>query len=379
MNHVALVIPGLDRIGGAERQVILLAKGLRRRGWRVSVVALSGAGSDAAAELIASEAAFLSLEMRKGLADPRGWTRFNRWLRRESPDVLHAHLPHAAWLARWSRLAAPVRVVVDTLHSSSTGALGRRLGYRWSGWLSDRVTAVSSAVAEAHRSAAMAGEDKLTVLPNGVDTGAWRPNAAVRANVHRELGLHDEFLWLAVGRLEPVKDYSTLLRAMVEVPERARLVIAGGGPLQTDLLRLSTQLGLERRVRFLGFEPDVRSWMQAADGFVLSSRWEGLPMGLLEAAACALPAVATDVPGTREVIVEGQTGSLAVAGSAMALGAAMTRMMQTPAEERKAMGERARQRVIERFSLELVLDRWEALYGELLQRNPRPVPWARAH
>jgi len=379
VNHVALVIPGLDRIGGAERQVILLAKGLRRRGWRVSVVALSGAGSDAADELIASEAAFLSLEMRKGLADPRGWTRFNRWLRRESPDVLHAHLPHAAWLARWSRLAAPVRVVVDTLHSSSTGALGRRLGYRWSGWLSDRVTAVSSAVAEAHRSAAMAGEDKLTVLPNGVDTGAWRPNAAVRANVHRELGLHDEFLWLAVGRLEPVKDYSTLLRAMVEVPERARLVIAGGGPLQTDLLRLSTQLGLERRVRFLGFEPDVRSWMQAADGFVLSSRWEGLPMGLLEAAACALPAVATDVPGTREVIVEGQTGSLAVAGSAMALGAAMTRMMQTPAEERKAMGERARQRVIERFSLELVLDRWEALYGELLQRNPRPVPWARAH
>ena len=378
MNHVALVIPGLDRIGGAERQVILLAKGLRRRGWRVSFVALSGAGGDAAAELIASGAAFLSLEMRKGLADPRGWIRFNRWLRRESPDVVHAHLPHAAWLARWSRLAAPARVVVDTLHSSSTGALGRRLGYRWSGWLSDRVTAVSSAVAEAYLSAAMAGEDKLTVLPNGVDTEAWRPDAAVRGDVHRKLGHHDEFLWFAAGRLDPVKDYSTLLRAMVEVPERARLVIAGGGPLQTDLLQLSAQLGLERRVRFLGFEPDVRRWMQAADGFVLSSRWEGLPMGLLEAAACALPAVSTDVPGTREVIVDGQTGWLTPAGNAAVLGAAMTRMMQIPAEERKAMGERARQRVIERFSLELVLYRWEALYGELLQRNPRPVPWARA-
>jgi len=379
VNHVALVIPGLDRIGGAERQVILLAKGLRRRGWRVSVVALSGAGGDVAAELIASGAVFLSLGMRKGLADPRGWIRFNGWLRRESPDVVHAHLPHAAWLARWSRLAAPARVVVDTLHSSSTGALGRRLGYRWSGWLSDQVTAVSSAVAEAHLSAAMAGEDKLTVLPNGVDTEAWRPDAAVRAAVRRELGLHDEFLWLAAGRLDPVKEYSTLLRAMVEVPERARLVIAGGGPAQTELLRLSAQLGLERRVRFLGFEPDVRRWMQAADGFVLSSRWEGLPMGLLEAAACALPAVATDVPGTREVIVDGQTGWLTPPGNAAVLGAAMTRMMQTPAEERKAMGERARQRVIERFSLELVLDRWEALYGELLQQNPRPVRWARVH
>jgi glycosyltransferase involved in cell wall biosynthesis len=378
VNHVALVIPGLNRIGGAERQVILLAKGLRRRGWRVSVVALSGAGGDAAVELIASGAAFLSLQMRKGLADPRGWIRFNRWLRRESPDVVHAHLPHAAWLARWSRLAAPVRVVVDTLHSSSTGTLGRRLGYRWSGWLPDRVIAVSRAVAEAHRSAAMAGEDKLTVLPNGVDVGAWRPDAAIRIAVRRELGLHEEFLWFAAGRLDPVKDYPTLLRAMVEVPGHARLVIAGSGPAQTELLRLSAQLGLERRVRFLGFELDVRRWMQAADGFVLSSRWEGLPMGLLEAAACALPAVATDVPGTREVIADGQTGSLAPAGNATALGAAMARLMRTPAEEREAMGERARQRVIERFSLELVLDRWEALYAELLQGNPRPVRWGHA-
>jgi glycosyltransferase involved in cell wall biosynthesis len=130
MSHVALIIPGLDRIGGAERQVILLAKGLRRRGWRVSVVALTGSGGSAAAELVATGAAFLSLEMRKGLADPRGWIRFNRWLKRENPDVVHAHLPHAAWLARWSRLAAPVRAVVDTLHSSSTGSLGRQCGYR---------------------------------------------------------------------------------------------------------------------------------------------------------------------------------------------------------------------------------------------------------
>ena len=96
-------------------------------------------------------------------------------------------------------------------------------------------------------------------------------------------------------------------------------------------------------------------------------------MSLLEAAACALPAVATDVPGTREVIVEGETGSLALAGSAMALQGAMTRMMRTSPEERMAMGKRARQRAKERFSMEMVLDRWEALYGELLKRNPRPI------
>ena len=101
---------------------------------------------------------------------------------------------------------------------------------------------------------------------------------------------------------------------MVQVPDPARLLIAGAGPLQSELIQLAARLGLERRVRFLGFEPDIKRWMQAADGFVLSSRWEGLPMGLLEAAACGLPAVATCVPGTPEVIVDGQTGWLTPAG-----------------------------------------------------------------
>ena len=366
MNHIALLIPGLDRIGGAEQQLILLAKGLRRRGWKVSVVALSGTGGDAAAELIAAGIAFLSLGMRKGLADPRGWIRFHHWLKQQAPDVIHAHLPHAAWLARWSRLAAPIPVLVDTLHSSSTGTLARCLGYRWSNWLPDRVTAVSQAVADTHLSASMVTADKLTVLPNGVDAEAWRPDVAVRIATRRGLGLEKEFLWLAAGRLEPVKDYPSLLRAFARAPNSARLVIAGRGPLQDELARMAQALGLENRVLFLGFQTDIRRWMQAADGFVLASRWEGLPMGLLEAAACALPTIATDVAGTREVIVDGQTDWLVPAGDASALGDAMNRMMRTPSEERRAIGERARQQVIERFSLEAVLDQWETLYLNLL-------------
>jgi len=372
VSHVALLIPGLDRIGGAERQVILLAKGLALRGWQVSVVALSGDGGIAGPDLKGAGVCFLSLHMRKGLTDPRGWTRFHRWLGQENPDVLHAHLPHAAWFGRWSRLAAPVRVMIDTLHSSSTGSAGRHLGYRLSNWLPDAVTAVSHAGANAHLAAAMVSSNKLTVLPNGINVEYFRPETAVRTRVRQELGLEEEFLWLAAGRLEPVKDYPTLLWAMVEVPEPARLVIAGAGPLESDLRSLTRKLGLEHRVRFLGFEPDVLSWMQAADGFVLSSRWEGLPMGLLEASACALPAVATGVPGTSEIIVPGKTGSLTTAGSAMSLGGAMTRMMRLPPEERKIMGGQARQRVVEHFSLATVLDRWEALYTRLLERNPQP-------
>ena len=379
MSHVALVIPGLDRLGGAERQVILLAKGLTARGWRVSVVALSGTGGSAGGDLLAAGVGFLSLEMRKGLADPRGWLRFRRWLRRETPDVVHAHLPHAAWMARWSRLCAPVRVVLDTLHSSSTGTLGRWLGYRWSDWLADRVTAVSVAVSDAHVSAGMASKQKLLVIPNGVGVETWRPNVDVRQTLRQGLEVGGEFLWFAAGRLEPVKDYPTLLRAFSGLAEPAELVIAGTGPLKAELVQLATELGVSRRVRFLGFEPDVRRWMQAADGFVLTSRWEGLPMALLEAAACARPAVATDVPGTREVVVDGQTGLLAEAGDANKLCEAMTSMMHMTREDRMAMGERARQRAIECFSLETMLDKYEALYRRLIAANPGPRRWARSN
>jgi glycosyltransferase involved in cell wall biosynthesis len=197
----------------------------------------------------------------------------------------------------------------------------------------------------------------------------------MRGIVRRELGLKldpkDEFLWLAAGRLDPVKDYPTLLMAMFNMPEPACLMIAGAGPLENELRQLSAQLGLESRVRFVGFEPNVWRLMQAADAFVLSSRWEGLPMALLEAAACGLPAVATDVPGTREAMVDGETGLLATAGDAQALQDAMTRLMRMDPDAQDAMGHRARSLVVERFSLDKVLDRWENLYVDLLRQNPR--------
>jgi glycosyltransferase involved in cell wall biosynthesis len=372
MSHIALVIPTLDRIAGAERQVILLANGLHSRGWRVSVVALSGTGGDAAASLAAAGVGFLSLEMRKGLADPRGWLRFHRWLKRERPEIVHAHLPHAAWMARWSRLAAPIRVVIDTVHTSAIGTVGRRLGYRWSRWLPDRVTAVGEAVREAYVGAAMVSEEQCVVIPNGVDTDAWKPDAATRTARREEFGMTGKFLWLAAGRLDPVKDHSTLLRALAETPAAASFAIAGSGPLEADLRALAATLGIVDRVRFLGFVPDLRAWMGAADGFVHSSLREGLPMSLIEAAACCLPVVATDVPGTREVVADGETGWLIPAGDAKRLAAKMTALMKASPGDRRAMGESARRSAIKRYSLKNVLDRWETLYRELLDRNPQP-------
>jgi glycosyltransferase involved in cell wall biosynthesis len=303
-------------------------------------------------------------------------------MNRERPDVIHSHLPHASWLTRWSRLTMPSQmlsetvfpalVFIDTLHSSSTGGLIRRLGYRSSDWLADSVTAVSQSAADAHLAAGMVNQKKLSVVPNGVDVEDFMPDERTRTTVRQELGLNDEFLWLAAGRLEPVKDYPTLLRAFAIVPGHARLLIAGSGSEQNKLCRLTARLGLERRVRFLGFQPDIKRWMRAADGFVLSSLWEGLPVGLIEAGACALPSIATDVPGSREVIVRDRTGRLIPCAAPGDLARTMTSMMHASPHDRRVMGNLARLHVTQSFSLEAMLDRWEKHYRRLLARSYQP-------
>lgn len=368
--RVALVIPTIDKLGGAERQVLLLAEGFAGRGHQVTVVALSGSGGASAAELTTNGVAFVSLGMRKGLADPRGWWRLHRWLRRNRPHVVHAHLPHAIWLARWSRCFAHIPVLVDTIHTSARGGRGRQFGYRLSKRLSDCVTAVSKSVAEAYLSAGLISESRCCVIPNGIDCGRWHLDPSMRGDLRREFGLGEEFVWLAAGRLEPVKDYPTLLRALALIPEPCRLLIAGIGPDEAFLRALARSLGLESRVRFLGFQPDLRGLMQAVDGFALSSRWEGLPMALLEAAASSLPIVATDVPGSWEVVTEGQTGLLVRPRDAHALAAAMTRIQQMPPQKRCLMGELARQSVRGRYELDRVLDRWATLFESLLKSKP---------
>lgn len=369
MSRVAFVIPGLDRIGGAERQVLALAQGLAARRWTVTLIALSGSAKALQQQLAGSGVAFLSLHMRHGLADPRGWWRMIRWLRANRPGILHAHLPHATFLARWSRLLAPVPVVVDTVHTSATGPLARRLGYASSRRLTDCTTFVGRDAAEAWTRALAVSLRRSVVVPNGIDTDLWRPNPETGARVRTQFGVADEFVWLAAGRLSPVKNCPMLLRAFALLPTGAHLVIAGRGPMDGELRAEASTLGIHNRVHFLGFVDDLLPWMQAADGVALPSHVEGLPLVLLEAAACGVPAVATDVPGTREAILPGRTGFLCAANDAAQMAAAMQQVMQLSASQRAQIGSRARQRVLADFSLPKILDRWEALYGSLLAKQ----------
>jgi glycosyltransferase involved in cell wall biosynthesis len=234
-QSLAILIPTIDQIGGAESQVLLLAKELATRGWPVTLIALSGNGQATAAELASANVDFLSLEMRKAWIDPRGWLRYRAWFRIHRPAIVHAHLPHATLFARWVRLLAPIRVQIDTIHTSKTtsnsGGPGRRLGYKLSNWLTSQVTCVSEAVANSALTAGLTSREKLRIIPNGVVLPPPPPRN------HNE-----SFQWIAVGRLAPVKDYPTLLHAFAALPGQPSLQIVGTGPEEVHLRNLAAEL-----------------------------------------------------------------------------------------------------------------------------------------
>ena len=371
--HLAFLIPTIDRIGGAEQQVLLLSRGLARRGWKVTILALSGSGGISGQSLHAENIGFYSLGMRKGLTDPRGWARLQHWIKRHQPDILHAHLPHAVLLARGLRPVSPIRVLVETIHSPAPGGVLRRIAYRLTMSKPDAVTAVGEAAAEPWLGARMLPPSRLSIIPNAVDLRHWDHRDSSRSSLRRRLGIMDGFVWLSVGRLDPVKDHRTLIHAFSRLPHNTQLLLAGVGSLESELKRLAFDLAIANRVHFLGFQHDIRPWMHAADAFVLSSRWEGHPIALLEAAASELPAVVADLPAIRAIFPSSVLVPRYPVGDAEALATAMLALYRLPPSQRAELGIKMRQSVAERFSLEFILDRWESIYGALLAVKPQPT------
>jgi glycosyltransferase involved in cell wall biosynthesis len=352
---------------GAETQVVHLARRLVARGHRVGVVSLLDPLAFHA-ELVADGIDVVSLGMRRGQADPRALFRLARVVRRERPHVVHAHMVHANLVARLARPLAWAPVLVSTAHNIDEGGRASELAYRFT----DRLTSVTTNVARAavdryvHVGAVPAG--RIRYVPNGLDVATCRVAPGERARLRTELSVGDRFLWLAAGRLDVQKDYGVLLAAFANPPVPGRmLVIAGEGPLQRDLEAAAARLGLgPDAVRFLGQRPDVPSLLAAADGFVMSSAWEGLPMVLLEAAAAARPAVVTAVGGDADVVLHERTGLVVPAHDPPALAAAMRRVETLPEATRAAWGAAAYEHVATNFQLDRVVDLWLALYRELL-------------
>lgn len=371
------VVTGLA-YGGAEIQVAALSKGLRQRGWDVSVVSLMEprALTD---ELRAHGVEIRSLGMKRGQADWRGLVKLRKIVREFRPDIVHSHMVHANLLARVVRVIAPVPGLICTAHNTDEGAQWRYVAYRLTDRLCDHMTNVSAVSVEAsiERGAVPAG--KIECVPNGVDFSRFRVGEEVRELVREELGVGGDFLWLAVGRLEAQKDYPNLLHAFADVARgcrSTRLAVVGDGPLRGELKALANRLGVAEKISWLGLRDDVPHLLKAADAYVMSSEWEGLPMVLLEASAAGLPIVATDVGGVREIVAPEAGGTLVAARDHTGLADAMRQLMGLSADELSSRGAKASAHARSRYSLDAVLDRWEEMYAEYSTHVDRRHPAA---
>jgi glycosyltransferase involved in cell wall biosynthesis len=293
----------------------------------------------------------------------------------EGIDVVQTHLPGANF---WGLLLALRGVcgVVATIHNNEEFRYGphdspvlraaRRLAY---GLIVRhcRVVAVSAAVrdslaAQLHLSGRVA--DRISVVTNAVPPPP-RLDAAARSAVRARFGAVDgEALVVAAGRFTEQKNFGDLVTAaglLAEGPLRFRLVIAGDGDERPALAARVEAAGLGSRVRLPGNLADLDHVMAAADAFVMSSLWEGLPLVLLEAMAAGLPVAAYAIDGVTELVADGETGLTAPAGDTVALAAAMGTLVADPAEAAR-LGRSGAALIAERFSFARLVDDLEACY-----------------
>jgi sugar transferase (PEP-CTERM/EpsH1 system associated) len=351
-------------VGGQERVALDLAIGQRRRGHDVAVISLApppdGAMIDEFREHgIAAE----RVAKRDGL-DPTLVPRLVRALRSRRADVVHTHNPlpliYAAPAARLAGTAA-----IHTKHGVNPGSRGHRLLRRAAARLVHAFVAVSDTTAEQARAQHDAPLRRLHTIPNGIRLDRYRPDAEARAAARVELGLGDAWVVGTVGRLDEHKNQAMLVRAMApHLSARVRLVIVGDGPARGDVEAAVAALPDPRWVVLTGRRMDVPQLVPAFDVFALSSKTEGLPLVVPEAMAVGLPVVATAVGGLPGVITEGETGALVPVDDAQ-LSAALGRLVADPARAR-AMGRRAREVALERYSAERMVDEYLELYASAL-------------
>lgn len=239
-----------------------------------------------------------------------------------------------------------------------------RLLYRVGARIVDGLVAVSEDVGASVREQLRPPADKLVVIPNGVDVHRFQSHGD-RRTTRESLNLPDAARVLIVlAKLHAQKGHRHLLDSLDSLLPRVpdlHVLIVGDGPDRRALEERVATMGATSRIHLLGSRSDVPQLLAASDIFVLPSLWEGLPMALLEAMATGLAVVATDVSGSREVVIDGESGLLVPPGDARALEAAILRLLgdRTMA---KGMGEAARERVTKSFSGRTLAERHVAMY-----------------
>jgi glycosyltransferase involved in cell wall biosynthesis len=346
--HVFVLVT-LGEVGGAQGYVASLLPALAGE-YEVTVGAHGGAFVREAAEQSGVE--FVHLEqLRRPISpwrDLRGFAELYRLLRRQRPVLLHASSSKAGVIGRLAAVAARVPVRVFTVHgwafSAHSGAASAL--YRWADRIAGSTTTATICVSQRERddglNARTCRADRTVVIPNAVDVDAY-PQAPLERMVPR---------LISVGRLAAPKDWSTLLSALTRLGPRAfaEMVIVGDGPEREGVEDELARRSLDRRVRLLGERGDVPELLADADVFLLASRSEGLPLSVIEAMAAGLPVVASDVGGLRELVRDGETGTLVPPGDPAALANAL-RPLVADRELRRRFGSAGRERAKGLFDL----------------------------
>lgn len=333
---LAILLPSLEA-GGAERNAINLALGLRRRGVHVEFVLAEARGEYL--HLVPDDIAVTNLGARHvALSLPR----LVRYLRHEEPETLLAVMDHMSIVALMARKlgGTSTRILASSQTIMSQARFGSvpkrevlipflaRITYPWA----DCVITVSHGAAEDLSRMTGLAPKQIRVLYNPVVTPQLFKQMQEPLH-HPWFTSGEPPVLLAAGRLAMEKDFSTLLRAFELVRENraVRLVILGEGPLRPMLEDLVMELGIEADVSLPGYENNPYAYMRHAHVFVLSSAWEGLPTVLIEAMACGTPVVSTDCPGgASEILLNGDYGSLVPVGNARALADSILDTLTAP-------------------------------------------------
>ncbi len=365
-SSVTVLITNLD-LGGAEVQAVRMAVGLAGRGWRVRMLSLMPPRAFTG-ELAAAGIPVVGLGLRGPATLLPGVLRLYRELRRHRPDVLVAFNFHANVLGKVVGRLAGVKAIVPSIGTEFFGNRRRERLEAATATLAPITTTNSELVGESLVRRGIVPRERLRVVLNATLVPQEPLDPQRRRALREELGDGDgSLVWLAVGRFETQKDYPNLFAAFAELAARrpeVRLALVGYGSLDAEVRELARTSPAADRIRVLGKRTDVMELLQASDAYVLSSVIEGMPNTVIEAMAAALPIVATNVGGMAELLGGGDCGLMVPSRDATALAEAMTRVADLDPAARRALGERARERMRRRHGVEAVLDRWEELCRE---------------
>lgn len=361
-------------VGGAELHLLTLCRFLKARNVEIVVACLREKVADSRSlrpdfERHGIRVIDLQAERRY---DSRFLGRIAKLIKAEQPDIFHTHLPRADLAGAFAGLFVANVVWVCSVHAIYS--------HDWSGRWSlplfdrlwrraDKIVCISDAVRDWLVGRGMPAS-KAKVVYYGIEPKVFaRPPVDLR----QQWDLTDAAIVGSIGRLEPRKGHEVLIRAMPElcrlVPN-ARLLIAGHDPwgYGKNLVQLIESLRLQQRVRLVGFQSDIVSFLNALDVFAFASSSEGFGQVVVEAMAAEKPVVASKIPPLTEIVVDHETGLLVESGNPQAFADAIISLLKDPIE-RQRMGTMGRERVRQLFNADRMCRETVSLYEDVIQQR----------